>query len=146
MRLEWKYTLIVNGFILATMSVFFMISDRMVKKESVLSVIRDYFRGAAMREIASEIQEYITGEYDADRLAKIIRSLDLSKYTAEKGLEIVDINVMDPNGVVIAGLTEESLYDQLDSDGIQRMRTRQMRMRYPPEGYHGHWVVEYTLP
>jgi signal transduction histidine kinase len=146
MRLEWKYTLIINGFILVTMSIFFMINDRMVKKESVLSVIRDYFRGAAMRDIANEIQAHITGEYDVDRLEKAIRSLDLSKDLEEKGLEIVDINVMDPNGLVIASLTEESLYDQMDSNGLQRVMSRQMRLRYPPEGYHGHWVIEYTLP
>jgi signal transduction histidine kinase len=123
-----------------------MINDRIVKKESVLSVMRDYFKGAAMRDMANKIQGHITNEYDADRLAKAIRSLDLSKDLEDKGLEIVDINVTDSNGVVIASLTEESLYDQLDSDGLQKVRSRQMRLRYPPKGYYGHWVIEYTLP
>jgi|GEM_PF-1630630 len=146
MRLEWKYTLIVNGFILVTMTIFFMINDRIVKKESVLSVIGNYFGGAAMRDMANKIQGHITGEYDADRLAKIIRSLDVTKDLEEEGLEIVDINVMDSNGVVIASLTGEALYDQLDSDGLQKIKSKQMRLRYPPEGYYGHWVIEYTLP
>lgn len=124
-----------------------MINDRMVKRESVLSVIRDYAKGASMREVASDIQERITGETDKDRLAKIIRSLDLSKM----GLEVVDINVMDPNGVVIASLTGEALSGkmspyQLDSDGLQKVMSRQARVRYPPKGYYGHWVIEYTLP
>ena len=142
MRLQWKYTLIINGFILAAMSVFFVINDRMVKRESVLSVIRDYARGAAMREIAGDIQERITFEDNADRLAKIIRSMDLQK----SGLEMVDINVMDQNGVVIAGLTERALYEQLDTEGLEKIKSRQTRVRYPPKGYYGHWVIEYTLP
>ena len=142
MRLQWKHTLLINGFILVTMSAFFMINDRMVKKESVLSVTRDYVRGAAMRDIAREIEDRIADEYDADELAKRIRSVQLSK----TGLEIVDINVMDSNGVVIASLTGEALYDQLDDDGLQKIRSGQMRLRYPPEGYHGHWVIDYTLP
>ena len=142
MRLEWKYTLIINIFIIATMSVFFMINDRMVQKETVLSVTSDYIRGISMREVASDIQERITGEYDADKLTKTIRSLDLNKM----GLEIVDINIMDTNGVVIASLTGKSLYEQLDNDGVRMAMSRQMRVRYPPEGYFGHWVIEYTLP
>ncbi len=145
MRLEWKYTLIINAFILVTMSVFFMITDRMVKRESVLSVMRDYTRGATMRDIAGKIQERITGEYDANRLAQKIRSVDLVALN-EMGVEIVDVNVMDPSGVVTASLTGEGVYDQLDSDGLQNVMSKQMRLRYPPEGYHGHWVVEYTLP
>lgn len=142
MRLEWKYTLIINVLILMTMSAFFIINDRMIRKEAVLSVMRDYIKGASMREIASDIQERITGEYDADRLANIIRSINLNK----SGLEIVDINIMDSNGVIVASLTGESLYDQLDSDGLQKVKSKQMRVRYPPKGYRGHWVIEYTLP
>ncbi len=142
MRLQWKYTLIINGFILTAMSVFFIINDRMVKRESVLSVIRDYARGAAMREIAGDIQERITFEDNADRLTRIIRSMDLQK----SGLEVVDINVMDQNGVVIAGLTERALYEQLDTEGLEKIKSRQTRVRYPPKGYYGHWVIEYTLP
>ena len=145
MRLEWKYTLIINGFILVTMSVFFIINDRVVKKESVLSVIRDYTRGATMREIASKIQDSVTGEYDADRLAKKMRSVNLVALN-EMGLEVVDINVTDPNGVVIASLTEEALNDQLDSDVLRKVMSKQMTIRYPPKGYQGHWVMEYTLP
>ena len=125
MRLQWKYTLIINGFILAAMSVFFIINDRMVKRESVLSVIRDYARGAAMREIAGDIQERITFEDNADRLAKIIRSMDLQK----SGLEVVDINVMDQHGIVIAGRTERALYEQLDSEGLEKIKSRQTRVR-----------------
>lgn len=142
MRLEWKYTLIINVFIIATMSVFFIINDRMVQKETASSVIRDYAKGASMRDIASDIQDRITGEYDADKLAKIIRSLDLNTM----GLEIVDINVMDSGGVVIASLTGKSLLEQIDSDGFRMAMSRQMRIRYPPEGYFGRWVIEYTLP
>lgn len=119
-----------------------MINDRMVKKEAVLSVIKYYISGAYMREIARDIQERIAGEYDVDRLTKIIRSLDLSKLE----LEIVDINVIDSNGVVIASFTGESLYEQIDSDGLQMMMSKQMRVRYPPKGYYGRWVIEYTLP
>lgn len=114
----------------------------MVQKETVSSVIRDYAKGASMRDLANDIQERITGEYDADKLAKIIRSLDLNKV----GLEIVDINVMDTNGVVIASLTGKSLLDQIDSDGFRMAMARQMRVRYPPQGYFGRWVIEYTLP
>ena len=68
MRLEWKYTIIVNVFILATMSIFFMINDRIVKRESVLLVIRDYFKGAAMREIATDIQERIQGKREVNEI------------------------------------------------------------------------------
>ena len=142
MRLEWKYTLIINGFILVTMSVFFIIEDRMVKRESVLSVIRDYARGATMRDIAGDIQERIKGEYDANRLANIIGSLEKNMM----GFEVVDINVTGPNGIVIASLTGKALYGKLDSDGLQRVMSKQTRVRYPPKGYHGHWVIEYTLP
>jgi signal transduction histidine kinase len=59
---------------------------------------------------------------------------------------VVDINVTDPNGVVIASLTEEALNDQLDSDVFRKVMSRQMTIRYPPQGYKGHWVMEYTLP
>jgi signal transduction histidine kinase len=126
------------------MSIFFIVNDRMVKKESV-SVIRDYIKGATMREIANKIEDRITDEYDADKLTKRIRSVDLVELN-EMGLEVVDINVMDPSGVVIASLTGKSLYEQLDSDGLSKVMSREMRLRYPPEGYHGHWVIEYTLP
>ncbi len=145
MRLEWKYTLIINAFILVTMSVFFIITDRTVKRESVLSVMRDYTRGTTMRDIAGKIQERITGEYDANRLTQKIRSVDLVALN-KMGVEVVDVNVMDPSGVVIASLTGEGVYDQLDSDGLRNVMSKQMRLRYPPKGYHGHWVVEYTLP
>jgi len=75
-------------------------------------------------------------------LTKIIRLLELNKFD----LEIVDINVMDSNGVVFASLTGKSLYEQIDSDGLHKAMSRQMRIRYPPEGYYGRWVIEYTLP
>lgn len=142
MRLEWKYTLIVNVFILATMSIFFIINDRIVKKESVLLVIRDYFKGAAMREIATDIQERINGKRDAYELEKAIMSTDLNRME----LAIVDINVMDPEGVVIASLTGKALNERLDRDGLQQVMSKQTRVQYPPKGYYGKWVIEYTLP
>ena len=142
MRLEWKYTLIVNVFILATMSIFFIINDRIVKKESVLLVIRDYFKGAAMREIATDIQERIEGKREVNELEKAIMSANLNRM----GLAIADINVMDEEGVVIASLTRKAMGRRLDSEGLQQVMSRQMRVRYPPEGYFGRWVVEYTLP
>lgn len=143
MRLEWKYTLIINAFILVTMSVFFIINDRMVKEESILSVIRDYTRGATIREIAGEILNYITAEYDVDQLTERVRSVDLVAFN-KTGVEIVDINVIDPNGLVIASLTGEGVHDRLDSDGLEKVMLRQMRLR--PKEYHGHWVIEYTMP
>ncbi|MBD3184753.1 HAMP domain-containing protein [Candidatus Poribacteria bacterium] len=146
MRLQWKYTLIINSFILLTMTIFFLINDRMVKQESVLSVIRDYLKGATMRDIASRIQERISGENDPERLAKIIRTLDLTEKLREADLEIVDINVTDSNGIVIASLTEKNLDNKIDEEGLQRIYSKQMRLRYPPKGYYGRWVVEYTLP
>lgn len=153
MRLEWKYTLIINVFILVTMSVLFIVNDRMIRGEDVLSVIRDYVRdygrGITMWEIAGEVKEHITGESDADRLASLIRTIDRTRWEAE----VVDINVMDSNGVVIASITEKALYDQLDIDGFEKViMLEQTRVRYPPEGYYGYnegeriWVVDYTLP
>ena len=128
------------------MSIFFVFNDRMVKKESVLSVTRDYLKGAAMREAAGRIQERISGENDPGRLAKIIRSVDLTRKLGDSGLEIIDINVTDSQGVVVAGLTEKALNDKLDENGLRRVLSRQMILRYPPRGYYGHWVVEYILP
>ena len=139
MRLEWKYTLIINVFILVTMSVLFIVNDRVVKRENVLSVIRDYVRdygrGITMWEIAGEIKERITGESDAVRLTKLIRSVDRTRWKAD----VVDINVMDENGVVIASITEKALYDQLDIDGFEKViMLEQTRVRFPPKGYYGY--------
>ena len=146
MRLEWKYTLIINAFILVTMSAFFIISDRMVKEESILSVIRDYTRGATIRDIAGQIRNHITdiaAEYNVASMTERIRSVDLVALNKTE-LEVVEINVIDPNGLVIASLTGEGVDDKLDSDWLDKVMSRQMILR--PKEYHGHWVIEYTVP
>jgi signal transduction histidine kinase len=142
MRLEWKYTLLINVFILLTMSVFFLIDDRMLEKEIVQATIRDHSRGASMRDIASDIQRRIAGKQDTNELSGIIRSTKLHR----PEWDIVDINVTDANGVVIANLVGNPIYDMLGDDEIKRVKAGQMRVRYPPQGYHGHWVIEFILP
>ena len=98
--------------------------------------------GAAMREIATDIQERIQGKRGVNELEKAIMSVNLNRM----GLAIADINVMDTEGVVIASLTRKAMGNRLDSEGLQQVMSKQMRVRYPPEGYFGRWVVEYTLP
>ncbi len=142
MRLEWKYTLLINVFILLTMSVFFLIDDRMLEREIVQAVIRDHSRGASMRDIASDIQRRIAGKHDTDELSDIIRSTKL--HSTE--WDIVDINITDANGVVIANLIGNPIHDLLDINDIKRVKAGQMRVRYPPQGYHGRWVIEFILP
>ena len=145
MRLEWKYTLLINVFILLTMSVFFLIDDRMLEKEVVQAVIRDHSKGASMRDIASDIQRRIAGKQDAEEITRIIRSVNLHRI----GLDVVDIivtNSVNANGVVIASLTGNAIYTQLDDEEIERIASGQMRVRYPPKGYYGHWVIEFILP
>ena len=148
MRLEWKYTLIINVFILITMSALFIINDRMTRRENVRSVIEDYGKGAAMREIAGEIQQYIEGVSDPERLKNRISDsgIDYSRWN----VKVEDINVINNSGVVIAGLKERTLYDQLDSEGIEKVIfSKQTMVRYPPEGYNEEertWVVEYIVP
>jgi len=142
MRLEWKYTLLINVFILLTMSAYFWFNDRMLEKELANAVIRDHSRGASMRDIASDIQRRIAGKEDATELTRIIRNLSLHKM----GWDIVDIIVTDSNGVIISTLTGYDIYDQLSDEEIKRIASGQMRIRYPPKGYHGRWVVEFILP
>ncbi|MGB9597195.1 MAG: ATP-binding protein [Candidatus Poribacteria bacterium] len=142
MRLEWKYTLLINVFILLTMSAYFWFNDRMLEKEIANAVIRDHSRGASMRDIASDIQRRIAGKEDANELTRIIRSLSLHKM----GWDIVDIVITDYNGVIISTLTGYDIYDQLSDEEIKRIASGQMRIRYPPEGYHGRWVIEFILP
>jgi signal transduction histidine kinase len=143
MRLEWKYTLLINVFILLTMSAFFWFDDRMLEKEIAQAVIRDHSRGASMRDIASDIQRRIAGKEDAEEIANIIRTINLHR----TGLDIAEIIVTNASGVVIASLTGNAINTQLDSDEeIQRVTSGQMRVRYPPKGYFGHWVVEFSLP
>lgn len=149
MRLELKYTLIMNLFIIATMSVLFIVNDRTVKRENVFSIIEDYGRGALMREIAGEIQRRLGGESNPDILANAIRIMDYSRWE----LDVVDVNIMNPSGVVVASLTGKALHDQLDMDGFEKViLSRKSRIRYPPKGYYGYgkedriWVIEYTIP
>jgi len=143
MRLEWKYTLLINVFILLTMSAFFWFDDRMIEKEIAQAVIRDHSRGASMRDIASDIQRRIAGKEDAEEIANIIRKINLHR----TGLDIVEIIVTNTSGVVIASLTGNAINTQLDNDEeIRRVTSGQMRVRYPPKGYFGHWVIEFTLP
>jgi signal transduction histidine kinase len=142
MRLEWKYTLLINIFILLTMSTFFWLDDRMLEKELAQAVIRDHSRGAAMRDIASDVQRRIAGKEDATEITGIIRTLNLHRM----GWDIVDIAVTNSSGVVISTLMGYDIYNQFDDEEIQRIASGQMRVRYPPEGYHGHWVIEYTIP
>lgn len=145
MRLEWKYTLLINVFILITMSLFFLLDDYILKRENMRSAIRDYKMGAAMREIAADIQkriEQLPDRYDTNKLARIIRSIELQKM----GWEIVDINVTDASGIVVASLTGKAHGIQMKEEDFQKIVSGQMRVRYPPEGYYGHWVIEYTIP
>lgn len=145
MRLEWKYTLLINVFILVTMSLFFLLDDYVLKRENIRSVIRDYKMGAAMREIAVDIQgriEQLPDRYDTNKLTRLIRSIDLQRW----GWEIVDINVTDASGIVIASLTGKANGIQMKEEDFQKIADGQMRVRYPPEGYYGHWVIEYTIP
>ncbi|MGQ9609897.1 MAG: ATP-binding protein [bacterium] len=101
--------------------------------------------GAAMREIAADIQkriEQLPDRYDADKLTRMIRSVDLQRM----GWEIVDINVTDVSGIVIASLTGQANGTQMREDDFQRVTAGQMMIRYPPDGYYGHWVIEYNIP
>jgi len=142
MRLEWKYTLLINVFILLTMSVFYLIDDRMLEREIVQAVIRDHSRGASMRDIASDIQRRIAGKRDTDKVSNIIRGTKLNSTE----WNIVDINVTDANGVIIANLIGNPIHDLLDDNDMKRIKAGQMRVRYPPQGYRGHWVIEFLLP
>lgn len=101
--------------------------------------------GAAMREIAADIQkriEQLPDKYDTNKLTRLIRSIDLQKM----GWEIVDINVTDVSGIVVASLTGKAYGIQMKEEDFQKIVDGQMRVRYPPEGYYGHWVIEYTIP
>lgn len=124
------------------MSAYFWFNDRMLEKELANAVIRDHSRGASMRDIASDIQRRIAGKEDATELTRIIRNLSLHKM----GWDIVDIIVTDSNGVIISTLTGYDIYDQLSDEEIKRIASGQMRIRYPPKGYHGRWVIEFILP
>jgi len=96
-----------------------------------------------MRDIASDIQIRIAGKDDAEEIANIIRTTNLRR----TGLNIADIIVTNNSGVVIASLTGNAINTQLDDDEeIKRVTSGQMRVRYPPKGYYGHWVIEFTLP
>lgn len=145
MRLEWKYTLLINASILVMMSIFFLLDDSAIKKETLRSTIRDYNTGTAMREIALYIQrrvESVSNKYDSRLLNKAISSIELQRTE----LEVVDINVTDAQGVVVTSLTGQAVNTQLDSDTMQRVISGQISVRYPTRGYYGHWVIEYTFP
>jgi signal transduction histidine kinase len=124
------------------MSAFFWFDDKMLEKEIAQAVVRDHSRGASMRDIASDIQRRIAGKEDTENIENIIRPINLHR----TGLDIVDIIVANDSGVVIASLTGNAINTQLDDDEIQRVTSGQMRVRYPPQGYYGHWVIEFTLP
>ena len=148
MRLEWKYTLLISVFILVTMSILFIMSDRVMKQENIRtlqSVMEDYGKGAAMREIAGKIQNQIARVYEPELLKSKISDtgIDYNKWD----VDVVDINVIDNNGIVIASLKEWALNKRLDNEGIKAViQSRHTLTRYPPEGYYGHWVVEYLVP
>lgn len=152
MRLEWKYTLIMNVFILATMSALFMVNDRMVRRENVQAVqavINNYGKGAGMREIAGELQKLLKGESNPDKLLNEIRIADYGGWTKilDIDVNVVDVNVVNEDGVVIASHLGEALHDMLDADSLQKViSSQQTRVRYLPKKYHGFRVIEYLVP
>ncbi|HGJ67443.1 TPA: sensor histidine kinase, partial [bacterium] len=47
---------------------------------------------------------------------------------------------------IIANLIGNPIHDLLDDNDMKRIKAGQMRVRYPPQGYRGHWVIEFLLP
>ena len=142
----------MNVFILVTMSALFIVNDRLLRRaneSNVQALIDNYGKGAGMREIAGELQDRLKGEPDPYELLKRIRLADYNNWEkiVNIDVDVIDVNVINEDGVVIASHSGKALHEQLHADGFEKViKSRRTMLRYPPRGYYEQWAVEYLVP
>ncbi|HEX28494.1 TPA: hypothetical protein ENG04_00245, partial [Candidatus Poribacteria bacterium] len=101
MRLQWKYTLIINLFIITFMAFFFVIDDIKLRRDRIEGQMRDISRGILIRDIADVLKTTVQDLSDPKMIERELRGV-----VKEMGVEdqIVDVNVTDENGKIIASL------------------------------------------
>ena len=81
MRLQWKYSLIINLSVLVILVAFFVLDDIKARNDLKESHIRDVGDGAAFKEIADKIRKQVRdeiggeGEFDQRRIENALLQL-----------------------------------------------------------------------
>lgn len=140
MRLRWKYTLIINLFIITFMALFFVIDDIKLRKDRIEGQVRDISRGILIRDIADVLKTVVQDLSDPNMIEKELRSV-----VKEIGVEdqIVDVNVTDEMGKIIASLRGWEIGNMVNigREGYERISQGRIRI-YRLARYHGRWVTE----
>lgn len=144
MRLQWKYNLIINLFIITVMATFFIIDDIKLRKDRIRGQMKDIARGVLIRDIADIVRVTVEGLSDPEEIARELRSL--IKSMGVEG-EIVDVNVTDENRKIIASLTGWEIGNivNIDRAGYEEIARGGMRI-YRLAKYHDQWVTEVIIP
>lgn len=144
MRLQWKYNLIINLFIITVMATFFIIDDIKLRSDRIKGQMRDIARGVLIRDIADMVRVTVEGLSDPEEMARELRSLIKSMGVEE---EIVDVNVTDENRRIIASLTGWEIGNivNIDRAGYEEISKGRMRI-YRLAKYHDQWVTEVIIP
>jgi signal transduction histidine kinase len=140
MRLQWKYTLIINLFIITFMALFFVIDDIKLRKDRIEGQIKDISRGVLIRDIADVLKTTVQDLSDVRMIERELRSV-----VREMGLEgqIVDVNVTDETGRIIASLKGWEIGNvvNLDREGYEGILQGRIQI-YRLARYHDEWVTE----
>ncbi len=144
MRLQWKYTLIINLFIITFMALFFVIDDVKLRKDRIEGQVKDISRGILIRDIADVLRATVQDLSDPKVIERELRSV-----VREMGVEdqIVDVNVTDEGGRIIASLKGWEIGNMVnvDREGYERISRGRIRI-YRLARYHGRWVTEAIIP
>lgn len=146
MRLQWKYTIIINLFIVLVMGAFFIVEDNIARKERLAAVPRDYKKGTDMTEIVRTVLDAINSGHKLKE-----PSIDLLL----RQKDVVDINVIDTKGEVIESLTGWELGKKVvkaeELKKVSKLKNvpieegAEIRIS-SPEKYHDHWVAKVLVP
>ena len=114
MRLQWKYTLIINLSVLAILVTFYWLDDIKAKNDLKQHHVQSVERGAIFRKIAEKIRLRIEDEierwqaFHPDEIEKAL--YELNEQLPEMR-NVLDINVtLGLNGKIQASLTQELLF------------------------------------
>jgi len=134
MRLQWKYTLIINLFIITFMAFFFVIDDIKLRRDRIEGQMRDISRGILIRDIADVLKTTVQDLSDPKMIERELRGV-----VKEMGVEdqIVDVNVTDENGKIIASLKGWEIGNMvnIDREGYERISRGRIRI-YRLARYH----------